>query len=47
MKKKQVLFTVAISAVTTLAMIWGYGTCLKTNNSYAGQERCVMPANYK
>lgn len=47
MKLKQVLFTVAISAVTTLAMIWGYGTFFKKNNAYAGQEPGVMPANYK
>lgn len=47
MKLKQVLFTVAISAVTTMAVIWGYGTFLKKNNAYAGQETGVVPANYK
>jgi Do/DeqQ family serine protease len=47
MKLKQVLFTVAISAVTTISVIWGYGTFLKKNNAYAGQEAGVIPANYK
>ncbi len=47
MKLKQVLFTVAISAITTIAMIWGYGNFVKKNNTYAGQEVGVMPANYK
>ncbi len=47
MKLKQVLFTVTISAITTIAVIWGYGTFLKKNNTYAGQESGAMPANYK
>lgn len=47
MKFKQVLFTVAISAVTALAVIWGYGKFMKQNNSYAGQEKGVIPSNYK
>ena len=47
MKLKQVLFTVAISAVTTIALIWGYGTFIKKDNTYAGQEPGVVPANYK
>ncbi len=47
MKMKQVLFTVAISATTTLAMIWGYGTFVKKNNTYAGQEAGTVPTNYK
>jgi len=47
MKLKQVLFTVAISAVTTLGIIWGYGTLSKRNNTYAGQEAGVVPSNYK
>ena len=45
MKLKQVFFTITISALTTLAVVWGYGTFSKKNNSYAGQP--VMPANYK
>ena len=47
MKWKQIFFTVAISAVTALAVIWGYGTYVKNNNTYAGQQEGVMPANYK
>jgi hypothetical protein len=47
MKFKQIFFTVAISAVTTLAVIWGYGTYFKSSNTYAGQQAGVMPANYK
>lgn len=47
MKLKQVLFTVVISAITTLGVIWGYGKFIKKNNSYAGQEAGVVPANYK
>ena len=47
MKLKQVLFTVAISAVTALGVIWGYGKFMKQNNTYAGQEAGVMPSNYK
>lgn len=47
MKWKQIVFTMAISAVTTLAVIWGYGTFIKKNNTYAGQLNGFMPANYK
>ncbi len=47
MKLKQVLFTITISALTTLAVVWGYGTFNKHNNDYAGQPANVMPANYK
>lgn len=47
MKLKQVLFTMAISAVTTLAVIWGYGKFLKPNNSFGGQEAGIVPSNYK
>jgi Do/DeqQ family serine protease len=47
MKLKQVLGTVAISAITTLAVVWGYGRFLKQDNSYAGQQAGVVPGNYK
>jgi serine protease Do len=47
MKLKQVLFTVAISAVTALAVIWGYGKFNKKDTSYAGQQAGVTPSNYK
>ncbi|MEO6540421.1 MAG: trypsin-like peptidase domain-containing protein [Ferruginibacter sp.] len=47
MKWKQIFFTVTISAVTTLGVIWGYGTYVTKNNTYAGQQEGVVPANYK
>lgn len=47
MKLNQVLFTVVISAGTTLGVIYGYTSLFKKNNSYGGQEAGVTPANYK
>lgn len=47
MKLKQIFVTVAISAVTAFAVMWGYGTYLKSSNTYAGQQSGIMPANYK
>lgn len=47
MKLKQVLFTVALSAITTLAVLWGFSKFSKTNNAYAGQESGVVPSNYR
>ena len=47
MKLKQIFFTISISAITALAAVWGYGTYLAKNNSYAGQQQGVIPANYK
>ena len=47
MKLKQVLATVTISAVTALAVIWGYGKFINHNNTYAGQQAGVTPSNYK
>ncbi|MEO6490900.1 MAG: trypsin-like peptidase domain-containing protein [Ferruginibacter sp.] len=47
MKLKQIFYTIAISALTTLAVVWGYGTFTKSNNSYAGQQPGVVPSNYK
>src|SRR6478736_6375480 len=47
MKWKQILFTVAISALTTVGVIWGYGTFFAKSNRYAGQQENVVPANYK
>jgi serine protease Do len=46
MKFKQIAFTVAISAITTLGVIWGYGKYLKSSNTYAGQQKGDVPANY-
>ena len=47
MKLRQVLLTITISAITTLAIVWGYGTFSKQNNAYGGQQNGVIPANYK
>ena len=47
MKFKQILFTVLISAVTTMAVVWGYGKYFKTDNSYGGQVTGIIPSNYK
>ncbi len=47
MKLKQILFTILISAVTTLAIVWGYGKYFKPDNSYAGQQTGAIPSNYK
>ncbi len=46
MKFKQIAFTVAISAVTTVAVIFGYGKYVKKNGLYAGQPKGELPANY-
>src|ERR1700750_3261341 len=45
MKLKEVLLTAAISAVTTVGVIWGYGK-YQDSNKYAGQENGVLPSNY-
>lgn len=45
MKLKQVFFTVTISALTALGVMWGYGKFVN-NNTYAGQTGSI-PANYK
>lgn len=47
MKVKQILLTVALSAVTAFAVIWGYGTYVKNSNTYAGQQQGVVPSNYR
>jgi serine protease Do len=47
MKLKQVLSTVAISAVTAFAVLWGYGKIMKSNSMYAGQQNGDLPSNYK
>ena len=46
MKFKQTLFTVFISALTTLGVVWGYSTYLKSSATYGGQQSGVFPANY-
>ncbi len=47
MKMKQVLATVAISALTTLGVVMGYEHFAKSNAAYAGQEDGKIPSNYK
>jgi Do/DeqQ family serine protease len=47
MKLKQVLATIGISALTTLAVVWGYSNYLNNNNYYGGQPNGVVPSNYK
>jgi Do/DeqQ family serine protease len=47
MKLSQVLTTIAISALTTLAVGWGYGKYFKNQQTYAGQTASVLPSNYK
>ncbi|HRI26078.1 MAG TPA: trypsin-like peptidase domain-containing protein, partial [Ferruginibacter sp.] len=46
MKWKQILATVTISAATTLGVIWGYAKFSAKQNTYAGQQAGVVPANY-
>ena len=46
MKLKQILFTIAISAVTAFGVIWGYGK-FASKSIYAGQASGVIPPNYK
>lgn len=47
MKLKQVFATIAISAVTAFAVIWGYNKFVKNNDLYAGQQNGYIPSNYK
>jgi serine protease Do len=47
MKLKQVFFTALISALTTLAIVWGFGNYFNQSNTYAGQQPGVVPTNYK
>jgi serine protease Do len=48
MKIKQVFITVAISAITAIAAMWGYGKFVLSNANYAtGQQPGSLPTNYK
>jgi Do/DeqQ family serine protease len=47
MKIKQVFFTIAISASTAFGVMWGYGKFVTPNNTFAGQEKGIVPRNYK
>jgi len=46
MKFKQIAFTVFFSAITTLAVVWGYSKYLKNSDTFGGQIAGVVPANY-
>ena len=47
MKLKQLLATIAISAITAFAVVWTYGKYVKNENMYAGQINGAIPSNYK
>jgi serine protease Do len=47
MKTKQLFFNITISALTALAVVWGYGKFAGNKNTYAGQQAGEVPANYK
>lgn len=47
MRVKQILATMAISAVTTVGVIWGYGRFIRNEIYYGGQPTGALPANYK
>jgi len=47
MKLKQALFTITLSALTALGVVWGYAKFVQNNNTYAGQQAGSIPSNYK
>jgi len=47
MRFRQILFTIIISAITTLAIAWGYSKYFIKDNTYGGQLANVIPSNYK
>ncbi len=47
MKFKHIFFTALISALTTMAIAWGYGSYFKSDNLYGGQAAGTVPDNYK
>lgn len=47
MNVKNLFGTIAISALTSFLVLWGYSSFIKTQNSYAGQEAGTVPSNYK
>lgn len=46
MKLKQILATIAISAVTALGVIWGYGKFTKSNYDGGYGQQSALPSNY-
>lgn len=47
MKFKQILFTILLSGITTVAVIWGYGKWVSTTHPYGMQPDSSVPANYR
>ena len=47
MRLKEVFITVVISAVTAFGVMYGYSKYVKANNTFAGQEKGIIPSNYK
>ncbi|MBS1909504.1 MAG: trypsin-like peptidase domain-containing protein [Bacteroidetes bacterium] len=47
MKLKQILATIAISAITALGVIWGYGKFIKPNYEGSNGQQSTLPSNYK
>jgi serine protease Do len=47
MNVKQGFFTVLISALTSVAVVWSTGDYFARQNSFAGQQPGVVPSNYK
>ena len=47
MRLKEIFITVVISAVTAFGVMYGYSRYLKADNTFAGQEKGVIPSNYK
>jgi len=47
MKFKQILFTVLLSAATTIAVIWGYGKWNSEKQGYGTSYDANVPTNYK
>jgi len=46
MKLKQIFFTILLSGLTSLAVIWGYGKWVADRSSYAVQANGIIPSNY-
>lgn len=47
MKFKQILFTILLSGITTVAVIWGYGKWASSNHTYGLQQNEATPSNYR
>lgn len=47
MKFKQIFFTILLSAITSLAVIWGYGKWAADNHNNGVQSNGSIPSNYR